>query len=218
MKNQYILFDLDGTLTDPKEGITKSVQYALNKMGIREDDLDALCPFIGPPLAESFQKYYHMTEEESLKAVEYYREYFAAKGIFENEVYEDVPEMLEELQEAGRTLIVATSKPTDYAEKILEHFQLDDYFDFVAGATMDSSRVRKQDVIGYALEELELVDYSELVMVGDRRHDIEGAKEFEIPSIGVLYGYGSRKELAEAGADQLVRTVKELQEALLEED
>lgn len=218
MKNQYILFDLDGTLTDPKEGITKSVQYALAKMGIAVDDPDTLCPFIGPPLAESFQKFYQMNEEESLLAVKNYREYFSVRGIFENEVYEGIPEMLKALQEAGRTLIVATSKPTDYAERILEHFQLDDYFDFVAGATMDGSRVRKQDVIQYALEELELIDLSELVMVGDRMHDILGAKEFDIPTIGVLYGYGSREELEKAGAEELAKSVKDLQELLLEED
>lgn len=218
MEKQYILFDLDGTLTDSMEGITKSVQYALRAFGIEVEDHRELSFFVGPPLKESFQKNYHFTDEEAEEAVRLYREYYRPKGIFENTVYEGIPEMLEHLCDAGKTLLVATSKPTDFAEQILEHFDLDQYFDFVAGATMDQGRTKKADVIAYLLEEYQLVDTSELIMVGDRSHDVLGAKELGIPSVGVLYGYGSKQELKEAGADYIVRTVAELEELLLEED
>ena len=140
MEKQYILFDLDGTLTDSMEGITKSVQYALNAMGIEVEDHRELSFFVGPPLKESFQKNYHFTDEEAEEAVRLYREYYRPKGIFENTVYEGIPEMLEHLCDAGKTLLVATSKPTDFAEQILEHFGLKDYFDGVVGSFLDGGR------------------------------------------------------------------------------
>lgn len=218
MEKQYILFDLDGTLTDSMEGITKSAQYALRGFGIEVEDYTELSFFVGPPLRETFQKHYGFNEEETDEAVRLYREYYRPIGIFENTVYEGIPEMLANLSEAGKTLLVATSKPTDFAEQILEHFELDQYFDFVAGATMEEGRTKKADVIAYLLEECQLVDTSELIMVGDRCHDVLGAKELGIPSVGVLYGYGSKQELKEAGADYIVKTVEELEELLLRED
>lgn len=218
MKKQYILFDLDGTLTDPAEGITKSVQYALKHFGIEEDDLEKLQPFIGPPLMESFMDFYGFSEEQAREAVTYYREYFRPQGIFENEVYKGIPELLEKLTDAGKTLILATSKPVVFAEQILEHFDLRQYFEFIGGSDIEQKRAKKSEILQYILEECQLVDLTELVMVGDRKHDIVGAKQFGIDTVGVLYGYGSEEELKEAGADVLVESVRELGEYLLEEE
>lgn len=207
---QYVLFDLDGTLTDPGEGITNSVAYALKKYGIEVADRTSLYPFIGPPLHESFQKFYGFSEEESMQAVAYYREYYRDRGIYENEVYEGIPEVLQTLREQGKTLLLATSKPEAFAIQILEHFQLLPYFHVVAGATMDGSRVQKGDVIRYALEAGQISDLSQTVMVGDRRFDIEGAKENGFSAIGVLYGYGDFQELSEAGAKNIIEHPQEL--------
>lgn len=218
MKKQYILFDLDGTLTDPGLGITKSAQHALEAFGIETENLEDLNFFVGPPLKDSFQEHYGMTEEQANRAVAIFREYFVPYGIFENEIYPGIKEMLENLCESGKSLMVATSKPTDFAEQILQHFEIDQYFDFVAGSTMDEERTKKSDVIAYLLEECQLVDTSELIMVGDRSYDIEAAKEFEIDTVGVLYGYGTKKELKKAGADHIVKTVGELEDVLLEEE
>ena len=218
MKKQYILFDLDGTLTDPAEGITKSVQYALKHFGIEEEDLEKLQPFIGPPLVESFMDFYGFSEEQAREAVTYYREYFRPQGIFENEVYKGIPELLEKLTDAGKTLILATSKPVVFAEQILEHFDLRQYFEFIGGSDIEQTRAKKTEILQYILEECQLVDLTELVMVGDRKHDIIGAKQFGIDTVGVLYGYGSEEELKEAGADVLVDSVRELGEYLLEEE
>ena len=171
---QYLLFDLDGTLTDPMVGITSSVQYALEKFGIHVKYLKDLIPFIGPPLDDSFQEFYGLSKEDAGKAVVYYREYFAPKGIFENEVYPGIPEMLSRLVEAGFTLIVATSKPAVFAKQILEHFGLSDYFSFVGGSELDGTRKRKAEVIGYILETCEIKP-QDAIMIGDRKHDIEGA-------------------------------------------
>lgn len=210
----HILFDLDGTLTDPKTGITKSVAYALRSFGIEADDLDALCKFIGPPLKESFLNFYGLSEEEGTRAVAKYREYFGVTGIFENEVYPGIEECLRGLKKQGKHLLVATSKPTVYAVQILEHFGLKEYFDFIAGSEFDGTRTKKADVINYALKQAGITDRSRAVMVGDREHDILGAKEAGIDSIGVLYGYGDRQEHEAAGAGQAARSVQELYELL----
>lgn len=208
---RYILFDLDGTLTDPKEGITKSVAHALHSFGIEVEDLDSLCKFIGPPLKDSFMKYYDMSEENAENAVEKYREYFAPCGLFQNKVYEGVDKMLKNLQERGKTIILATSKPTVYARQILEHFQLDSYFTYIAGSELDGRRVKKGDVIAYALKNAGIEDKAAAVMVGDREHDIIGAKENGLDCIGVLYGYGCTEEFEKNGADYIVKTVEELE-------
>lgn len=224
MKNyQYILFDLDGTLTDPKEGITKSVAYALEYYGIHVDDLDSLCKFIGPPLKDSFVNFYGFSEEKGYAAVEKYREYFRPYGVYENKVYEGVDSLLAGLRTCGKTVVLATSKPTVFANTILEHFDLMKYFDVVCGSELDGSRVKKGDVIAYALEQVaeldavKTLDKSLVVMVGDREHDILGAKENGLDSIGVLYGYGDRAEHEAAGADYIVETVNELKFELLQE-
>lgn len=210
---QYLLFDLDGTLTDPMVGITSSVQYALEKFGIHVRYLKELIPFIGPPLAESFQKFYGFSKEDAEKAIQYYREYYAPKGIFENEVYEGIPEMLAHLTEAGFTLLVATSKPTVFARKVLKHFGMVDYFSFVGGSELDGSRTKKAEVISYILKTCG-IEAKEAIMIGDRRHDIEGGKACGLESVGVLYGYGTEQELTEAGADHIIRTVAELEDYL----
>lgn len=211
-----ILFDLDGTLTDPKEGITKSVQYALKAYGIEEPDRDKLCPFIGPPLTDSFQKFYGFTPEDAKAALYKYREYFSVKGIFENKVYEGMGEMLKKLKQEGFILAVATSKPELFAEQILEHFELSQYFTVIGGADMEEKRVKKADVIAYTLERLSAAkDEADIVMVGDRLHDAEGAKEHGIPCLGVLYGYGSREELLQAGVFALAESVADLESQLL---
>lgn len=180
--NHIILFDLDGTLTDPKEGITKSVQHALRAYGIDEPDLDKLCPFIGPPLSDSFQEYYGFSKAQAREAIGHFHEYFTKQGMFENKVYPGIPEMLTKLQKAGITLAVATSKPEPFAIQILEHFNLLSYFTLVGGADMEEIRVRKGDVIAYTLDRLHTTpEQSKIIMVGDRKHDIIGAHENQLP-------------------------------------
>ena len=204
------LFDLDGTLTDPGEGITNSVAYALKKWGIEVKDKRELYSFIGPPLSASFKKYYGFSEVDALKSVEYYREYFRERGIFENEVYCGIPALLARLKEEGKTLILATSKPEGFAKQILDHFDLTKFFDFVAGATMDETRNKKADVIAYALKMAGVTDLSRAVMIGDREQDVDGAKQTGMASIGVLYGYGDRAELEGAGATYIAETVENI--------
>jgi len=217
--NKYIniLFDLDGTLTDPKVGITKSVAYALKSFGIEVNDLDSLCKFIGPPLRVSFRQYYGLTGNDCIKAVEKYREYFREKGLFENEVYPGIENLLKNLKQRGKRLFVATSKPTVFAVRILEHFNLLRYFDYVAGSELDGSRDSKGDVIRFALQQNNLTDLTSVVMVGDREHDVIGAKENNIGVVGVLYGYGDRTELEKSGATYIVETVEELNELLIKD-
>ena len=200
-----ILFDLDGTLTDPGVGITNSVAYALKKYGITVTDKTVLYKFIGPPLQTSFKEFYGFSENDSALAVEYYREYFTDKGIYENQVYDGILELLSSLNSCGKTIILATSKPEPFALRILEHFDLKQYFHFVAGATMDSSRSEKADVIRYALEQNKIEDVSQAIMVGDRKHDVIGASENGIAAIGVLFGYGSKEELEKAGATYIAK-------------
>ncbi len=214
MNKDYFLFDLDGTLTDPKEGITKSVQYALRHFGIETENLDELCCFIGPPLKDSFMEYYGFSEEQAGKAIDVYREYFSGKGLYENKAYEGVAEVLQSFLNAGKKLYVASSKPEVFVRMILKHFELDSYFTFMGGADMGETRVKKADVIRYVLEECGIRDLDKTVMIGDRKHDVLGAKETGIASVGVLYGYGSEQELKAAGADVLAETIFDLQNLL----
>jgi len=217
---KYMLFDLDGTLTDPKVGITTCVQYALHSMGIEEPDLDKLIPFIGPPLKDSFMQFYDMNEEQALQAIEKYRERFQDTGIFENEVYKGIPKMLEELQKKGVQLAVASSKPTVYVERILEHFQLKQYFRVIVGSELDGRRVNKDEIIHEALNKLfyyKPIQKELVYMIGDRKFDVEGAREHRIECVAVTYGYGSIEELKEVKADYIVRSVEELRKFLLRE-
>lgn len=207
---QYILFDLDGTIIDPKIGITSSVAYALNKFDIHVENLDNLCKFIGPPLKDSFIEYYNFSEKDAEQAILYYRERFQEKGIYENFLYENFEDMLISLKNQGKTLLIATSKPTVFAERILEHFNLRHYFDFVGGSNFDGTRANKAEVIFHVLKENSISDISKAIMVGDRKHDIIGAKKAGLQSVGVLYGYGNYEELEAAGAEYIVKNVEEL--------
>lgn len=216
MKNKTtIMFDLDGTLTDPAIGITRSVDHALEFFGIRTKDLRELCKFIGPPLKDSFMKYYGFDETTAMVAVDKYREYFRETGIYENELIEGIDILLAKLSESGRQLILATSKPKVFADIILEHFGLMKYFSIVCGSELDGTRVNKDEVIAYALEKAGIADLRSTVMIGDREHDVIGAQKAGIDCIGVLFGYGSHEELQEAGAALLVETVEELEAALI---
>lgn len=212
-----LLFDLDGTLTDPKEGICKSVQYALHAFGIEEPDIDKLEPFIGPPLMDSFMEFYGMTKERAAEAVDKYRERFSVTGWSENIVYEGVPHMLKGLRDAGYVLAVASSKPTVFVERILTHFGLRDAFSVVVGSELDGRRINKDEVIGEALRQLFAKQGDEdLLMIGDRKFDVEGAHALGIRCVGVTYGYAQPGELTEAQADFLAASPEKLLELLLE--
>ena len=216
MKNyQTVLFDLDGTLTDPGVGITNSVAYALSKYGIPVADNKDLFKFIGPPLSESFEVFYNFSKTEAKTAIAYYREYYRDKGIFENVVYEGIPELLEELKKQQKTVLLATSKPEFFARQILEYFQLENYFAYVAGSNMDGTRTRKAEVIDYALTSCHIEEKVSSIMVGDREHDIIGATKVGMDSIGVLFGYGSRAELEGAQATYIAKTVEDISDILL---
>ncbi len=214
-KYDVILFDLDGTLTDSSPGIMNSIVYALKKYNISVENTGDLRRFLGPPLHESFRDFYGFDDEKSMEAVGFYREYFSTKGLLENEVYSGIREMLEDLKDNGKKLILATSKPQPFTDRIMEYFDLAKYFEFIAGSNMDGTRSKKAEVIAYALESCGITGKSNVVMVGDREHDIIGAKTVGIDSIGVEYGYGDYDELSDAGATYIVKTVEELKELLI---
>ena len=209
MKPNCIFFDLDGTLTDSGPGIVASVAYALRKLGVEPPEPEQLRPFIGPPLLWSFSHFYGFDEEKSKEAVRLYREYFTAGGMFENSVYPGIPDALDRLRAAGFRLAVATSKPELFSRQIISHFGLDKYFEAVCGAAMDESRTEKADVVRYALGTLG-VTAEESLMVGDREHDVLGAKAVGLRCLGVLWGYGSREELTNAGASALAETPEDM--------
>lgn len=214
MNKKYILFDLDGTVTDPKIGITRSVQYSLKAFGIDIKDTDALIPFIGPPLRDSYKKLYGFKDADVENAVAKYREYFSTVGIFENTLYSGMNLLLKTLKDSGKNLIIATFKPTIYAAQILAHFNIDQYFSFVAGNEMDGRRSKKSEVIRHAIENCNIVSLNDAIMIGDKEHDVFGAKELGMDCIGVSYGYGSHQELSEAGADFIVESVDALSSLL----
>ncbi len=207
---QVVLFDLDGTITDSKLGILNSVLYSLAKFDISIEDLDSLNCFIGPPLLESFQEFCHFDKAKAHLAIQYYREYFANTGIFENAVYPGIPQLLSHLKDAGKQLLVATNKPTVFAERIISHFQLDDYFAAIIGSNLDGTLGTKTAVINYALSKVPQVAKENAIMIGDRKHDIIGAQQNGIASIGVTYGYGSSDELQLAQPTYLTDTVEDL--------
>ena len=212
---QSILFDLDGTLTDPRQGITRSVQYALEKVGIIEENLDKLTPFIGPALIDSFQEYYGFSEEQARVAVGYYRERFSSQGLFENDPLPGIPELLQQLVERGVRLFVATSKPEVYASQIIANFQLDHYFEFVSGSLLDGTRADKTEVIAYIFENYPELEREHTLMVGDRKFDIHGAHAQHIDVVGVDYGYAQPGELELAQPTYQVATVEELATLIL---
>ena len=208
-----VLFDLDGTLTDPAEGITNALMHAQRRLGRPVSPREDLFVFIGPPLIETFMSEWGLSREESQQALVYYREHFGTKGLFENVPYPGIGETLAALKASGLRLFVATSKPEPLSLRILEHFDLLQYFEAVAGSTMDEQRTKKGEVIAYAMKTFDLRP-EETVMVGDRKHDVIGARENGVSCVGVLYGYGSRAELMEAGAAALAADLGELSKLL----
>ena len=211
----YIFFDLDGTLTDPALGITNSFKHALEYFGLEIPSYEKLCSFIGPPLVDTFRTQFGFSDEKASLGVVKYREYFAEKGLLENSVYPGIPNLLSDLKDAGKKLVVATSKPEEYSIRIIEHFGLAPYFENVCGSLMDESRSKKDQVIEYALERNKIGDRSKVLMVGDRKHDILGAKKTGLKSCGVLFGYGSLDELNEAGTDYIAEDMAELKKICL---
>jgi phosphoglycolate phosphatase len=215
---KYVLFDLDGTISDPKVGICTSVQQALKKFGIDVADINTLTPFIGPPLRDSFRDFYHIKPEDMEDVIAAYRARFSTVGLFENDLYDGIPELLKALKENGRKLALASSKPRVFVEKILDHFGISQYFDVIMGSELDGTRENKSEIIAECLRLFELDpdgDLSETVMVGDRKYDIEAANAAGLPNIAVSYGYGSEEELSKAGAMVIAGTVKELENILL---
>lgn len=204
----YILLDLDGTLSDNSVGIQGGVVRALEHFGrkVRKEDL---WRYIGPPILDSFQKYDGLTLEEAQEGIGYYREYYQEKGIYENILYDGIVEVLETLRKADYQLVVATAKPEPFAKAILEKFGVAYFFEGIYGASMDNSRIHKEDVIDYCLRE-QGISPEDAVMIGDREHDILGAKTHGLRSIGVLYGFGSREELENAGADAIAETPEDI--------
>lgn len=212
-----ILFDLDGTLTDPAEGITNGFIHALNFFGLKIPSYETLCSFIGPPLVETFKTQFGFDAEKAQLGVKKYREYFGKTGIFENKVYDGILELLKNLKEKGYRLFIATSKPEEYSVRIADKFGFAKYFEKVCGSNMDETRSKKAEVIEYALNCAGVLpqDKSKVLMIGDRLHDIVGAKENGLDSCGVLFGYGSRQELEDAGADFIATSVQDLSTLLL---
>lgn len=209
-----ILFDLDGTITDSGEGIINSLKYALKAFEIHDYDEKILYKFLGPPLIESFMGLLGFDELKAHEAVKKYREYFCEIGLCENKLYMNIEDLLKSLVADGRKLIIATSKAEVFAIKILEHFNISQYFSIIAGSELNGTRIKKGEVIRYALDRAGIVDLSEVVMIGDREHDIIGANEVGIDAIGVLYGYGNYEELKKAGALRIVETIEELKNVL----
>ena len=216
MSWETILFDLDGTLTDPAEGITKAVEVALNHYGITVEDRSTLNKFIGPPLDESFPEFYGFNDEQVREATRVFREYFGRQGWAENIPYPGIDKLLGDLKAAGKKLIIATSKPEECAVRIMNHFGLAQYMDVIAGASTDNQEgAKKANVIRKALQRAGVEDLSSVVMVGDRRHDVAGGHEVGMKVIGVLYGYGDRAEHEAAGADYIVEDIPSLEKLLL---
>ena len=221
MTKRYILFDLDGTITDSSEGITKSVQHALKKLGIEENDQAMLRRFIGPPLDESFEKFYGFDKEKALKAVDYYRERYSDKGIYENVLFDGITDMLEGLKSDGYIIALATCKTEIYVPRILEYFNVDKYFDVAVGSELEGGERRHKnqviDEVFVRLAAAGLADTGSLsetksqsIMIGDRKDDILGAKASGIDSMGVRYGFAEEQELEIAGADYIVETVEDI--------
>lgn len=197
LKFKNYLFDLDGTLTDPGVGIRNSLKYALNKFGIVPPSDELLNEFIGPPLKESFKKYFGVNDGDAQLLLQYYREYFGVKGYLENKLYPDTEIVLRSIKEQGGRVYLATSKPEIYAFKIIEHFHLSEYFDGMAGNDTEETRCAKDDVIRYLLG-ISKIDTKDTVMVGDRIYDVAGGHKCSLPVAAVLHGYGSREELCDA--------------------
>lgn len=211
---KYILLDLDGTVADSAEGVTNSVAYALEKLGYHVEDKQTLLKFIGPPLSESFKEFYGFDEKTVDKGIQYYREYYTDTGIFEVKIFDGIETLLKSLKACGKTVILATSKPEVFAKRILEHCGISQYFDLIAGSTLDAERNTKTDVLKYALRESGISDLSEAIMVGDRKYDIIGAHDVGLSCIAILFGYGNEEEFKQYGADYIIDTALNLEKFL----
>ena len=217
MRFNSAIFDLDGTIMDSEEGIVRSVEYALDKMGVTEYDRQTNLRFIGPPLVDSFMEYYSMSEEDALRAVDFYRERYSVTGIYEARMYDGVRELLTRLKEQGVKLYIGSSKPEKYVRMILEKQGILDLFDYVAGATFDESRNNKEQVLTYLFEQVE-IDRKSAVMIGDRYHDIDGAHYVKIPCIAVLYGFGNEAEFKKHGAEYIAADTDEILKIITSEE
>ncbi|NLK96244.1 MAG: HAD-IA family hydrolase [Clostridiales bacterium] len=217
MGKEYILFDLDGTISDPIIGITNGIQLALNHFNITSER-EELKKFIGPPLKDTFMKYFNFSEEQCKTAIEIYRKYFKEKGMYENKLYNGIKEMLKALKDNGKVIALATSKPSVFAEEILKYFKIDEYFDFVGGSDLEGKLNNKEKVIKHVLENLKVEDLDSVIMVGDRKYDLIGASNLNIDTIGVLYGYGSREELEMYNPNYIAETVEMINEIILKND
>lgn len=213
-RRDIVLFDLDGTVIDSSLGITRCVRYSMEKMGMKPLEVEELTCFIGPPLKEMFIESFHLEEEQAKQMVCYYRERYQTKGVYENTVYNKIPEVLKELKKRNYQVALATSKPELFAKKILQFLELDGYFDFIGGSTLGEERNTKAKVIAYVMEKMKIACKNRIVIIGDRKHDILGAKEMGIASIGVLYGFGSKEELENAGADLILEKIENLMDYL----
>lgn len=214
MKNHYILFDLDGTITDSSEGIIHSIQYALNEMGLREDDKERLRSYVGPSLKQTFLTNYFPNGDDYKQAIKHYREYYSAQGVFENRLYEGIQDVLKEITDHGGKLALATAKPTYFAKIILKHFNIYDAFDTVVGSHLGGTRSTKNEIIFEVLDQFGLPQSDEIYMIGDREYDIHGGKEHGLKTIGVEYGYGPDGELAAAQPDYHIDTTAEILQCL----
>ncbi|WP_434772909.1 HAD family hydrolase [Pseudomonas entomophila] len=214
MHQHTLLFDLDGTLTDPRLGITRSIQHALAKLGIDEPDLTRLEPFIGPPLLQAFMQFYGFDEATAWDAVNHYRERFRVTGLYENQVFEGVPALLSTLAGQGRTLYIATSKPWVFAREIARHFAFDQHFKVIYGSELDGTRTDKVELIRHLLE-AERLDPAQTLMIGDRKHDLIGARRNGLQAVAVGYGFGSRDELLAEAPDFHFDTLAQLHAAFL---
>ena len=212
MRYKSVLFDLDGTVTDSSEGIINSIMYALEKLEYVPEDTSVLKKFIGPPLLDSFKKYFGFSDKKSELALKLYRDYYVPIGLYQNRIYDGIEELLQKLNVKGYDVLLATSKPELQAKQVIEHFGLTKYFSFIAGVPLNEKGFTKTDVINYALEHTATKDKSEILMVGDTHFDIEGAKACGIDSVGILYGIGDADELKDA--TYIAKTVKELEELL----
>jgi len=215
MHQHTILFDLDGTLTDPRLGITRSIQHALARLGIDEPDLNRLEPFIGPPLLQAFMQFYGFDEAKAWDAVNHYRERFRVTGLYENQVFEGIPALLSTLAGQGRTLYIATSKPWEFAREIARHFAFDRHFKMIYGSELDGTRTNKVELIRHLLDE-ERLDPAQTLMIGDRKHDLIGARSNGLQSVAVGYGFGSREELLAESPDFHFETLAQLHAAFLQ--
>ncbi len=205
-----VFFDLDGTVINSERGILNSVEYALKKYGAEIPPRTELNFFLGPPLENSFAKLLDISRQEAQTLVKYYREYYPKKGIVEVEMYSGIVSLLEKIKKSGRKTVIATSKPEEFAVRILKHLGIAELFDVIAGATFDNSRSEKPDVLAYAIEKAGVTEIKTAVMVGDRKYDCTGAKHFGMDSIGVLYGFGDFEELMGAGATYIAETVEDI--------